>query len=132
MGVEPMTFSLATRRSTTELHPPFLYVVHKVGHTGENRTHIQGFAILCVTIPPRCVGSPGGSRTRRTTILSRVRIPVPSPGLKVVLYKILHKKSTTHLPHFVHISFEKQLTHHLILCGTFLNTNSNSGGKCDT
>ena len=35
MGFEPMTFSLATRRSTTELHPPFLYVVHKVGHTGE-------------------------------------------------------------------------------------------------
>ena len=105
MGFEPMTFSLATRRSTTELHPPFLYVVHKVGHTGENRTHIQGFAILCVTIPPRCVGSPGGSRTRKTTILSRVRIPVPSPGLKNLLYKIFSKMSTEQKPHFKQISF---------------------------
>ena len=105
MGFEPMTFSLATRRSTTELHPPLIVIIFCFGHTGENRTHIKGFAILRVTIPPRCVGSPGGSRTRRTTILSRVRIPVPSPGLKNLLYKIFSKMSTEQKPHFKQISF---------------------------
>ena len=121
MGFEPMTFSLATRRSTTELHPPLIVIIFCFGHTGENRTHIKGFAILRVTIPPRCVGSPGGSRTRKTTILSRVRIPVPSPGLKIIFYKIFSKLST-----------DNQLSYQIIFYGTFLNILSNSGGKCDT
>ena len=121
MGFEPMTFSLATRRSTTELHHPLIVIIFCFGHTGENRTHIKGFAILRVTIPPRCVGSPGGSRTRRTTILSCVRIPVPSPGLNILFYKIFSKMSTSN-----------QLSYQIIFYGTFLIISSNSGGKCDT
>ena len=80
----------------------FLYVVHKVGHTGENRTHIQGFAILIVTVSHSvCVGSQVESDPRTHDFESYV-YPSSVTGLKVVLYEDNNQKFPTHCPFCTH------------------------------
>ena len=69
IGFEPTTFSLATRNSTTELHPP--------GRNGENRTHAtrnmnplpnHSASLRYSTVAVNSVTVPGGSKGTATVV----------------------------------------------------------------
>src|SRR5471032_1403185 len=82
-GIEPATFRLTVERSTAEL-PGNLVVSHRAynkayllckalepaakgsGGHARNRTGVQGFAVLCVTTPPRGLNDSAVGKDGRT------------------------------------------------------------------
>ena len=82
MGLEPTTFSLATRRSTTELHPHYYIKLNKK------------FQNLKLQL---CWGRELNPYPVKDTHLKRARMPVPPPQQPAAIPTVVVKKQPEYL-----------------------------------